>query len=320
MNESVISVIVPCYNSEQFLEELVNRLNSALGNKLLEIILINDCSTDNTWDVIKGLSKKFPFVKGISMMKNFGQHSAIICGFNHVKGEYTVTIDDDLQNPPEEILNLVIELEKDNSLDVVIGIPDIQKTPFIKRMGRNYLNHLTSKLLNKPKDLKMNSFRVLRRRIVNELKLNITKNPAIGSLLLLYTRRIKNVRVRHDERKYGKSGYSLKKSIKLFLNHILNYSNLPLQFVSMFGIFWSIIGFIMAIYYTCQYLIYSITVPGWTALISISLIFFGIILFALGIIGEYLIRIITEVNHSRQYVIKKKVGFFNNNSTNEIKS
>ena len=307
----MISVVVPCYNSENSLTTLVEQLTENLGDKLLEIIFINDASPDNTWQVILDLCKKYPLVKGINLMKNFGQHSAIICGLNYVSGDVVVTMDDDLQNPPSEIIKLVEELKHSPEIDAVIGVPKEPKKSLLKKMGSNYLNYISSKVLNKPKNLRMASFRALRRSLVDEIKTNSTTNPAFGSLLLNYTRNIKNIEVKHDERVFGNSGYSLRKSIKLFLNNVLNYSTLPLRLVSNIGIASSITGFALAIFYLYKYFVGQISVPGWTSLIVIVLIFSGLILFALGIIGEYLIRIISEVNHSRQYVIKTKVGLGN---------
>jgi glycosyltransferase involved in cell wall biosynthesis len=304
-----ISVIIPCYNSEKTLVELVKQIISVLNNNLLEIILINDASQDNTWFVIQEIVKSQNRVKGINLMKNFGQHSALLCGLNYADGGIVVTMDDDLQNPPEEIIKLINLLESDDTIDAVIGIPKKAKQSFFKRLGSSFLNHAISKILNKPKDLKVSSFRALRRNLVDEMKTNQTTNPAFSSLLLNYTRNVKNVVVQHNKRQFGNSGYGIGKSVKLFLNAVLNYSTLPLKIVSNIGIISSVAGFGLAIFYLIKYFIGNITVPGWTTIIVLLLFFFGLILFSLGIIGEYLIRIIREVNHTRQYVIKDKVGF-----------
>lgn len=306
-----ISIIIPCYNSEKTLKELVSRTLSALNDNLQEIILINDASQDNTWNVIQEIAKAHVDVKGINLMKNFGQHSAILCGLNYVSGEVVITMDDDLQNPPEEITKLTDLLESDKNIDAVIGVPEKVKQSFVKRMASNYLNYISSKIFNKPKDLKMSSFRALRKNLVDEIKTNKTTNPAFGSLLLNYTRNIKNIEVQHDSRRFGSSGYGLRKSIKLFLNTVLNYSTLPLKIVSNIGIISSIVGFALAIFYLIKYFAGNITVPGWTTIIVLLLFFFGLILFSIGVIGEYLIRIISEVNHTRQYIIKDKTGFNN---------
>jgi len=306
-----ISVVIPCYNSEKMLVELVRRISSALNDSSLEIILINDASQDNTWSVILELTNLTNRVKGINLMKNFGQHSALLCGLNYASGEVIITMDDDLQNPPEEIQKMINLLESDDNLDAVIGIPKKAKQSFIKRLGSNYLNHINSKIFNKPKNLKMSSFRALRRNLVDEIKTNQTTNPALGSMIWNYTRNVRNIEVQHDNRRYGNSGYSMQKSVRLFLNNILNNSTLPLKIVSNIGILASVIGFGLAIFYLLKYFVGNISVPGWTTIIVLLLFFFGLILFSIGIIGEYLIRIITEVNHTRQYVIKEKVGFAN---------
>lgn len=307
----LLSIVIPCYKSEKSLPELIVQIKGVLKDTSFEIILINDASPDDTWLIIEKLQQEHKEIRGINLMKNFGQHPAVICGLNYTSGEYIITMDDDLQNPPEEIPRMLEVLKQDQKLDAVIGIPKEPKKSFIKKMGSNLLNNLISSILNKPKDLKMSSFRALRASLVSEIKTNQTTNPAFGSLLLNYTRNIKNIEVKHNERKHGTSGYSLRKSIKLFLNNVLNYSTLPLRIVSNIGIASSIFGFVLAIFYVVKYLVGNIAVPGWTSLIVIVLIFFGLVLFALGIIGEYLVRIISEVNHSRQYVIRNTIGFNN---------
>ena len=307
-----ISIVIPCYNSKNSLPELVKRLKSTLQTSLLEIIFINDGSSDDTWNVIQKLQDEYTEVKGLNLMKNFGQHSALFCGINHASGDVVVTMDDDLQNPPEEILPMLNKLEEDSEIDVVIGVPKEPRKSLVRKLGSNYLNYITSKILDKPAALRMASFRVMRRRLVDEIKTNQTANPAFGSLLLNYTRNIVNIEVKNNERKYGESGYSLRKSIRLFLNNVLNNSTLPLRIASNIGISSSFVGLILAGFFLFKHLTGEIVVPGWTSLIVIMLFFFGLILFSLGVIGEYLIRILTEVNHSRQYVVKAKVGFGNN--------
>lgn len=307
--KSKISVVIPCFNAEKTLAELVHRITITLDGSLHEIILINDASTDKTWPAIRELVSKQNTVKGINLMKNFGQHAAILCGLNYVSGDIIVTMDDDLQHPPEEISKLVHFLESDLNADAVLGIPVDPKKSLIKRLGSNFFNRISTKILNKPRDLKLSSFRALRRNLVDEIKTNQTTNPAFGSLLLHYTRSVKSVEVQHTKRNFGSSGYGMGKSISLFLNAVLNYSTLPLKIVSNIGIISSFTGFGLAIFYLFKYFIGDITVPGWTTIIVLLLFFFGLILFSIGIIGEYLIRIIREVNHTRQYVIKETAGF-----------
>ena len=155
-------------------------------------------------------------------------------------------------------------------------------------MGSNILNSLISKLLKKPKSLRMGSFRIIRKRVVDVLKTNNTKTPALGAMLFKYTISIKNITVINEKREFGKSGYTIKRSFKLFLNYIINYSRLPLKFMSYIGFVSSFIGFALAVVYLIKYLSGSITIPGWTTLVILVLILGGLILLSLGIIGEYL--------------------------------
>jgi glycosyltransferase involved in cell wall biosynthesis len=307
-----ISVVIPVYNGEKTLEELTQRISEQLKGlaQTWEIVFVNDHSSDNSMNVLEKLYVKDPqHIKIISFAKNFGQHNAIICGFEYCSGDVVITMDDDLQHPPEEIPNLVDPLRANPGLEVVIGIPEAAQKSYLKKLGSALLNILVSKIQNKPRNLKMASFRAMRSKLAKQLADTRTSTPAIGSLILSQTRQILNVKVRNEVRRFGNSGYSLGKSARLFLNNLMHHSALPLKAVSMLGLLSSLVGFGLSIFYLVRYFTGAIAVPGWTTLVLLLLIFNGIILLSIGIIGEYLIRIITEVNGSPRYVIHKKEGF-----------
>ncbi len=305
-----ISVVIPVFNGEKSLESLNDRLINIFDQygHSYEIIFINDGSEDNSWQKLK----KIKSIAGeniviINLMRNFGQHNALLCGFNNCHGDLVITMDDDLQHPPEELPILLDHIKRFPEIDVVIGVPEDPKKSFIKRIGSIILNIMISKALGKPKDIKTSPLRVIRKRVVENLKHNGSKTPAIGAMLFKYTKSIENVLIKNDKRQYGKSGYSLRGSVRLFLNYILNYSNLPFKYMSFLGFITSFSGFVLAIWYLFRYIIGAITIPGWTILVILVLILGGLILLSLGIIGEYLFRVIGEVNHSPQFIIKEKI-------------
>lgn len=304
-----ISVVVPCYNSQKSLDELVERLAAALPALChsFEVILVNDYSRDGTWGKIRELAVKNPFVKGVDMMKNFGQHSAILCGFNYSTGDYVVTMDDDLQNPPEEIARLLAPMA-DPAIDAVIGAPADPKKSLVRKWGSDMLNVCTSRILGKPLSLKMAAFRVLRRRLVDQVKSNRTVNPALGSLLLSYTRNMVNVTVENRARKYGRSGYTMRKSAALFFNNVLNYSMIPLKVMGWLGSLVSLFSFGLAVYYLIEYFTGHTGVPGWTTLAVLVSFFSGLILISLSILGTYLMRVTREVNHTPQYAVRETLN------------
>lgn len=289
-----ISILIPVYFSEKSLNLLYDRLINVMDSIDVdyEIVMVNDGSTDDSWKIISELSEKDKRVVGVNLMRNSGQHTALLCGMNYCKGDYVVTIDDDLQNPPEEIKRMYEYIKSKPALDVLIGVPDEPQKSIVKNLGSILLNRMVSHILGKPKDLKMASFRIMRKVLVENLCKNKTKTPAIGAMLFKYTKSIENIVVQHDPRFYGKSGYSFKASVKLFSNYIINFSRLPLRWMISVGFSTAVIGFVLILYYLFRYFIGSVTVPGWTTMVVLLLILGGLILSSLGIIGEYIYSIL----------------------------
>lgn len=302
------SIVIPVYNSEKSLSELYQRLTEVLKNITLdyEIILVDDASHDNSWQVMKTLREKDKKVKIIQNMRNYGQHYTLLCGFRHSKGEYIITMDDDLQHPPEEIIKLINATKEDEYYDIIIGFPAKKRHSFLKNFLSNMANRLNSYFFNKPKTLRMSSFRIIKRNIIDILNSTQNKNFVIGPVLMKITNRMKNIEVKHDKRKYGKSQYSFKKILRLSFDTILMNSTLPLKLVSIFGILISTLSFGYGIYIFLRWLFIGIPLLGWTSVILSILFLSGIILISLGIIGEYLIRIIRATNQDVEYYIREK--------------
>ncbi len=302
------SIVIPVYNSEKSLPELYERLTEVLKNIKLdyEIILVDDDSRDDSWQVLKNLREKDKRVKIIQNMRNYGQHFALLSGFKHSKGEYIITMDDDLQHPPEEITKLINEIKKDDYYDIVVGYPIKKRHNLIKKFLSNMANRLNSYFFDKPKNLRMSAFRIIKRNIIDITITHDSPNFVLGSTLIKITRRIKNVEVKHNKRKYGKTQYSVKKMIKMSFDNIIMNSTLPLRLLSIFGILIAFFSFGYGFYILLKWFFIGIPITGWTSLILSILFFSGVILLSMGIIGEYLIRIIKSTNKNPHYFIREE--------------
>jgi len=305
MQQVDISVVIPVYKGSDSLKELYDRLKDTLEKitQNFEIILIDDCSPDHSLNIIKEIHQQDLRVKFISLMRNFGQHNAIMCGFNYAQGDYVITMDDDLQNPPEEIMELLNKIKE--GFDAVIGRPKEKKHAAYRNVGSFLVGKSFKVIFGKPEDIKMSSFRVLSRELVHAIIAVKTPNPMVDALILSNTLNLANVDVKHDERRFGKSNYSLSKSIKLALDLLVNYSTIPLRVISLNGFVFALIGLLLGIYVIAMKLSGAFPVEGWTSVISLLSIFSGVIMMSFGVVGEYLARIIGEVAYFRQFSIKE---------------
>ena len=302
------SIVVPVYNSENTLEELYDRTRKVIEEEVgaeYELVLVDDSSKDNSFQVMTKLSKADPRVKSFQLAKNFGQHNALMCGFANATGDYIVTIDDDLQHPPEEIPKLIKAMADDSSVDVVIGKYDEKKHGPIRNFGSKVINMIAMDTTDKTAELSMTSFRLMKRYIVDYILQIKIDTPRIGYLIMAITDRIINVTIHHDERKYGKSQYSFKRLVRDFKLEVMSNSILPLKIVRDVGILSCIASLILIIIYIIQYFNGHIWVMGWTTIIVLLLFLFGITLFSMGIMGEYLMRIIGESKKIPNYFVRK---------------
>lgn len=303
----MISVVVPCYNSGKSVIELVDRILALqyLNNFEVEIILVNDCSLDDTLDKLKVLSEKHVEISVIDLMFNVGQFRALMCGLENSKGDLIITMDDDLQHPPEEIPKLIKALREDEDIDAIFAQPYKKQHSLFRNFGSLIVRIINGFIFKKPKHLTMSSFRILNRAVVNTITAHNTMFPIMGPIILKSTSRIKNIKVQHYPRKLGKSNYNLFSLIKMAFDHIINFSSLPLKMISVIGISSFIISLVLSLYFLIKYLIGGIGVAGWTSNVLFINIYGGLILFSVGIIGEYLIRILFEVNRFPRYYIRK---------------
>lgn len=299
------SVVVPVYNSAKTLEELCACLAQTFQNiqATFELILVNDFSTDGSWDVIKHLKTIYGGrLQAVHLRKNFGQHKALLCGFSFAKGEYIVTIDDDLQFFPEDI-PLLIQKAKDTDADMVYGYYESERQhTTVRRWGSFFVAYIFERFGNTVGQ--GSSFKLIHSSVIEKIKHYNHSYTFIDEILSWHTTKIEWQLVRHAPRKSGTSGYSLLKLIALTLNLILGYTTIPLRFMTWFGLasFW--ICFVVILYFLYMRFTYG-AVVGFTALIVSIIMSTGLILFALGIIGEYLNRLFALQHRKPPYLIKE---------------
>lgn len=300
-----ISIVIPVYNSAETIAKLVAELINNLRHYELEVILVNDDSKDNSHRVCISMFEKYKdIVKYICLTKNFGEHNAVLAGLNNATGDYAVKIDDDFQDPPEEIQKLIDTAVK-GKFDVVYSCYEKRHYPWFRNFGGEFNNLIASYLLDKPKDLYLSSFKCMNRFIVQEIVKYKGPFPYIDGLILQTTRNIGKALVRHEKRKVGESGYTLRKLVRLWLNMFINFSVLPLRISTLLGFMFSILGSISGIYLIIDKIIHPEIAAGFTSIIVSIFVFSGVQLIMLGLIGEYIGKQFLTSNQTPQYVIRQ---------------
>lgn len=299
------SVVVPVYNSSKTLVELCNRIESVFKklNSSFEIILVNDCSADESWTVIRDLKSKYGMcLTAVYLRRNFGQHKALLCGFQFAKGEYVITIDDDLQFYPEDI-EILIESAKTTGADLVYGVyRDERQHSAIRRWGSNFISMLFEKFGNTTGQ--GSSFKIIHKNVIEKVKDYNHSFTFLDEILSWHTTQTQWVDVRHAARREGKSGYNILQLVMLSLNLIFGYTTIPLRFMTWFGFtsFWVCLCFV------CYFIYLKFTEGaqlGFTAVMVTIFMSTGLILFSLGIIGEYLNRLFALQHKKPSYLIRE---------------
>lgn len=306
-----ISFVIPCYRSENTLEKVVREIKDTMVMLLqryeYEIILVNDCSPDNTFSVIRKLCMSDKNIIGLDQAKNFGQHASLMAGLHFASGEVVVCLDDDGQTPANEVDKLLDKIEE--GYDVVYAEYEIKKHSTFRNIGSRVNRRMTEIMLGKPKELYISSYFAAKRFVVDEMIKYQNAYPYVIGLVLRTTKNICNVKVNHRERMEGNSGYSLKKLIALWVNGFTSFSVMPLRIASFGGGIIAFLGFIYAIYTVITKILDPNRVIGWSSTITVILILGGLILLVLGMIGEYIGRIYISLNNSPQYVIRTVINY-----------
>jgi glycosyltransferase involved in cell wall biosynthesis len=305
-NRSLISIVIPVYKGASTIGPLVDGLIQNLERRYrLEIVLVNDHSPDDSEAACMGLFRKHPkIVRFFSLAKNAGEHNAVMAGLNRSKGDWMLIMDDDFQNPVSEVEKLIDTALSGND-DVIYTYYERKRDSLFRNFGSWFHNKAATVILNKPADLYLSSFKIMNRFVVDEIIKYTLPYPHIDGLLLQVTDAIGRIQVRHDKRPEGRSSYTLRKLVHLWLNMFVNFSVLPLRIATFFGFFFSMLGLGLAVWVFFEKLSNPNLPLGWPTLAIAVSIFSGVQLIAVGWIGEYVGRIYISQNKKPQFVIRK---------------
>lgn len=303
-----VSFVIPCYNSTNTIARVVDEIKEVMTGPMAmyeyEIILVNDGSPDKTtFNAIGEIVKKEKHIKGIDLSRNFGQPSAVMAGLNNASGDYVVCGDDDGQTPFLELPKLFAKIEE--GYDVVEARYAVRERRSLFRKCGTFLNEsMATWLIAKPKGLELTTYWVVRKYVADEMVMYRNPYPYLGGLMMRTTQNVCNVDVTHRERLSGKSGYSLKKMIELWLNGFTSFSVKPLRLMSWIGMLIAVGGFLFGVYIIINKLLNPNVNAGYSSIMSLMLFMFGVLFFFMGMLGEYVGRIYISLNRAPQFVIK----------------
>ncbi len=304
-----VSVVVPVYQGEACLAELCQRLAEVLEARgtPFELILVDDGSADGSWGVIEALTRRAELmVRGIRLSRNYGQHNALLCGIGRARYATLVTLDDDLQNPPEEVPRLVEALSPD--VDVVYGAPERQQHGLLRALASRLTKLVLQHAMGAETASRISAFRAFRTALRGGFAHYSGSFVSIDVLLTWTTTRFRAITVRHEPRRVGPSGYTFRKLLVHALNMVTGFSIVPLQLASLVGFLCTLFGVGVLVWVVGRALIEGIVVPGFAFLASIIAIFSGAQLFSLGILGEYLARVHFRSQERPVYLVREERG------------
>lgn len=310
-----VSFVIPCYRSEKTVEGVVKEIEITMADAAVqdkysyEIILVNDCSPDNTMGTIRKLCAEKDYIKGIGFSRNFGQHSALMAGLRQSIGDYVVCLDDDGQTPADEVGKLLEKLEE--GFDAVYAKYEHKQHSGFRNLGSKVNELMTRMMLGKPKELYISSYFAVKRFVVEDMIRYENSYPYVIGLVLRATKSITNVVVQHREREEGASGYTLKKLLSLWFNGFTAFSVKPLRIATCVGGFSAVVGFAYGIYTIIKKFINPDVPMGFSSTMAALVFFGGMIMLMLGLIGEYIGRIYISMNNSPQYVIRERLNVEN---------
>ena len=301
---TALSIVIPVYNGAGSIERLVHELSRLHMPDGVELVLVNDGSADDSWKVIQRLCAAAPMpIVAIDLARNFGEHNAVMAGYAAASGAYIINIDDDFQNPPSEVVKLYEHAKCNPELDVVYTRYEEKHHSLFRNLGSRFNDMMARFMIDKPKGLYLSSFRCINRFLRDRVVQYTGPYPYIDGLILENTRRIGRLTVQHAPRTEGKSGYTLRKLIRHWLMMFVNFSVMPLRISSFIGAMFSVVGFVMAMVAVYERF-FKDTPQGWASIVSVVLVFAGIQLLTLGLIGEYLGRLYLMHRGKPQYAVR----------------
>ena len=306
--DPLYSLVVPVFNSARVVGDTIDRVVEVFTGAGLrfELVLVNDGSSDESWAVISQRARTTPHVLAINLLKNYGQHHANLAGFRATTGDWVITLDDDLQNPPEEALKL-IEAAHAGGHDVVFGQFETKQAAAYRRLGSRLTSLINRRVFGQPPHLAVSNFRILRRDVVDRI-CNDNAYPYVTGQALLYSNDPGNVLVRHDPRPVGSSNYSLLRIARLLLTILFSYSLFPLRLAAGLGFGVAALAFLLGGAYLVRGIVVDSRVPGWTSLVVLLAVLNGFLIALVSMLGEYVLRTLTAVTTRNPYHVVERVS------------
>jgi glycosyltransferase involved in cell wall biosynthesis len=302
------SVVIPVYNSEQVVGATIDDVVAVFAAQglPLQLVLVNDGSRDRSWEVVAEKVATIPGAVAVNLLKNYGQHHANLAGLRETTGDYVVTMDDDGQNPADQV-PLLIEAALAGGHDVVFGRYDEKKAPFYRRLGSVLIGLVNRRIFHQPADLAVSNFRILRRDVVDRICASRTAHPYVTGQALLYSSRRGNVTVRHASRAAGSSNYGARRILRLVLTILFSYSSWPLRALATLGFGVAALSFVLGGIYLVNGLVNDTQVEGWTTIVVLLAVFNGFTIGLLSMLGEYVVRTLNAVSAQDSYHVLERV-------------
>lgn len=301
------SVVIPVFNSQQIVAETLRRTAAFFESRNLnyEIIAVNDGSRDGSWAVLEEEARRNPAIVAIDLLRNSGQHNANLCGFRAARGQWLITMDDDLQNPPEEIAHLIAKAEE--GYDLVIAEFHAKQHASYRRVGSRLIRAINQRIFGQEPDLVLSNFRLIHRDVVDRVCAYRGPFPYIPGLCLRFSGRRANTLVEHHQRSVGASNYNWRRILSLVSTILFNYSSFPLRLVAALGMVTAAVSLLLGLYFLIDGLIGGTRVPGWTTIVVMLAFFNGVTMLMLAMLGEYIVRVINQISMAEPYFIRKVV-------------
>ncbi len=308
MKKTLVSLVIACYRSEHTVRTVVDEIAATFeGNETYdyELLLVNDCSPDDVWSVLRDAADENEHVTAVNLAKNMGRIPALMAGFRLSRGDIVVVLDDDGQCPMDRVFDLLGPVTGETDYDVAVADYPVKKQGFFKGLGSKLNERMTRIVLEKPKDVRFNNFLAMRRYVVDEIMRYENPYPYLTGLLLRTTRRIVNIPMEERDRLCGGTTYTLKKLVALWMNGFTAFSVKPLRIATVFGFFTAIAGFVWGLVIVIRKIVNPAQImAGYSSLMAVILVVGGVLMLMLGLVGEYVGRIYISINRSPQYVVR----------------
>ena len=307
-SELTYSVVIPVYNSQDVVGSTVARVVEVFETAGLryQVVLVNDGSRDGSWDVIADLARRSPHVVALDLLRNYGQHHANLAGLRESTGDYVITMDDDLQNPPDQLLLLIDKALEGH--DVVFGRFERKQARGHRRLGSKVVSLINRRVFEQPRGLAVSNFRILRRDVVERICGSRTAHPYITGQALMFSHSPADVLVRHDPRTNGTSNYGVRQITSLVLTILFSYSVFPLRAAAALGFAVAGTSFLLGLFYLVRSFFVDTAVPGWTTIAVLLAVLNGVVIMLLSMLGEYVVRTLNAVSAVTTYHVSERVS------------